>query len=61
MNEMIDYLANNTGMARFSRGEIRLFLERLDTDGYLISKKPEPAIEHIEPAQEVLAEDHSDV
>ena len=61
MNEMIDYLANNTGMARFSRGEIRLFLERLDTDGYLISKKPDPVIAQVEPAPEVPAEDHSDV
>jgi len=61
MNEMIDYLANNTGMARFSRGEIRLFLERLDTDGYLISKKPDPVIDEVEQAPEAAAEDHSDV
>ena len=61
MNEMIDYLANNTGMARFSRGEIRLFLERLDTDGYLINKKPDPVIDEVEPAPEAPAEDHSDV
>lgn len=38
---MIDYLRNNHGlMVRHSRSEVRDFLERLDSDGYLIDCKP---------------------
>ena len=38
MDEIIDMLRNKTIMVRFSRGEIRDFLERLGVEGYMISK-----------------------
>ena len=46
MDEMIDFLRNSTQLARFSRGEVRDFLERLEIEGYSLVKMvvdaPEP-------------------
>jgi len=38
--EMIHFLRNNTQLARFSRMEVRDFIERLDAEGYVIDFKP---------------------
>jgi len=47
MEQMIDYLRDNTIFARHSRAETRLFLERLEADGKQIVDKLPPATEPI--------------
>lgn len=61
-DDLIDYLTNNTMMGRHSRGEVRLFLERLESDGYEIAKiaiaEPEPpAPELIEQPEPIESSD----
>jgi tellurite resistance protein len=44
--EMIHFLRNNTQLSRFSRAEVRDFIDRLDADGYeIVAKQGEPAPE----------------
>jgi biotin operon repressor len=38
---MIHFLRNSTQLSRFSRMEVRDFIERLDAEGYAIAKKDE--------------------
>jgi hypothetical protein len=37
--EMIHFLRNSTQLSRFSRMEVRDFIERLDAEGYVIVPK----------------------
>jgi hypothetical protein len=61
MDEMIDFLRNTTQLSRFSRGEVRDFLERLAFEGYEITsiiREPKP-VEIFSPIMPADPEDES--
>lgn len=41
MDELISYLRDKTSLSRFSRGEIRDLIWRMEEDGWLIVRKPD--------------------
>jgi len=49
MDELITYLRDKTHLARFSRGEIRELIERMEQDCWQIVRKIETAVGAIEP------------
>jgi hypothetical protein len=57
MDDMIDFLRSKTQLARFSRGEVRDFLDRLDIEGFEIMKKTEmPAVQPMPAIEEPAVE-----
>lgn len=58
--EMIHFLRNNTQLSRFSRGEVRDFIERLDVEGYEIAMKVMPApTPEVQPMFEIETDDEA--
>lgn len=58
--EMIHFLRNNTQLSRFSRAEVRDFIERIAADGYEIAPIPKP-IEELPPMPPEEPEEHAAV